>query len=120
MLFKEILGRVALRAVAGVVAAGALATLASCGGGTYQVTAFAPARLLTFGDESSRLETAQGLKYSINAVSSGTADCTSALLWNQTVANSYGLVYANCNPTVSNATNAIDLTSVNATVDEVV
>jgi phospholipase/lecithinase/hemolysin len=122
MLFKEILGRVALRAVAGVVAAGALATLASCGGGTYQVTAFAPARLLTFGDESSRLESAQGLKYSINGVfpTSHETDCTAAPLWNQVVANSYGLIYANCNVNASSTTNAIDLTSVDATVDDVV
>ena len=120
MLFKENLGRIALRAVAGVVAAGSLATLASCGGGTYQVTAFAPARVLSFGDESSRLETGQGLKYSINGVTQSRTDCTVAPLWNQIVANSYGLVYANCNPNVSSATNAIDLTTVNATVDDVV
>jgi outer membrane lipase/esterase len=122
MLFKENLGRIAMRAVAGLVAAGSLATLASCGGGTYQVTAFAPARVLTFGDESSRLEGSQGLKYSINGVvnASHQTDCTIAPIWNQTVANSYGLIYANCNPTASNVTNAIDLTTVNATVDDVV
>ena len=72
MPFKEHLGRIAKRATAGLAAAGALAALASCGGGTYQVTAFVPARILTFGDESSRLEGAQGLKYSINGISSAT------------------------------------------------
>ncbi len=122
MLFKENLGRIALRTVAGLLAAGSLATLASCGGGTYQVTAFVPARILTFGDESSRLEGAQGLKYSINGVVDTTRqiDCTIAPIWNQAVANSYGLIYANCNGNASPQTNAIDLTTVNATVDDVV
>ena len=78
MLFKERLGRIAMRAVTGMAAAGALAVLASCGGGTYQQQAFVPARLLVFGDESSRLQGAQGLKYSINEVSNitGETDCT--------------------------------------------
>ena len=121
MLFNEYLGRVAARAVAGLVAIGALATLASCGGGTYQVTVFQPARVLTFGDESSRLETAQGLKYSINGLNANQlTDCTVAPIWTQIVAGSYGLVYANCNVNVSNQTYAIDLTTVNGTVDDVV
>jgi outer membrane lipase/esterase len=122
MLFNECLGRIAMRAVAGLAAAGALATLASCGGGTYQVTAFVPARILTFGDESSRLEGAQGLKYSINGISSATLqiDCTVSPIWTQALANSYGLVYANCNQNASAETNAVDLTTVNGTVDDVV
>ena len=62
MLFNERLGRIAMRVVTGMAAAGALAVLASCGGGTYQQQAFVPARLLVFGDESSRLQGAQGLK----------------------------------------------------------
>ena len=122
MLFKENLGRVATRAVAGLAAASALAALASCGGGTYQVTAFVPVRILTFGDESSRLEGAQGLKYSINGISGNTfeVDCGVFPIWTQTVANSYGLVYANCNQNASPETTALDLTTVNGTVDDVV
>jgi outer membrane lipase/esterase len=122
MLFKENLGRVAVRAVAGLAAAGALAALASCGGGTYQVTAFVPVRILTFGDESSRLEGTQGLKYSINGISPVTLqiDCNQSPIWTQTLANSYGLIYANCNQNASSETNAIDLTTVNGTVDDVV
>ena len=122
MLFNENLGRVAMRAAAGVAAAGALAALASCGGGTYQVSAFVPARVLVFGDESSRLEGAQGLKYSINGTSSDTqeVDCTQNPIWTQTLANSYGLVFSECNPNASADTNAVDLTTVNATVDDVV
>ena len=60
MFSREHLSRVATRAAAGLVAIGALAALASCGGGTYQVSTFAPVRMLSFGDESSRLEGAQG------------------------------------------------------------
>ena len=122
MLFKDNLGRIAMRAASGLAAAGALAALASCGGGTYQVTAFVPARILTFGDESSRLEGTQGLKYSINGISDATLqiDCNVAPIWTQTLATSYGLVYANCNQNASADTNAIDLTTVNATVDDVV
>ena len=122
MLFTEYLGRVAMRAAAGMAAAGALAALASCGGGTYQASAFVPARILTFGDESSRLEGTQGLKYSINGISDATqqVDCNQYPIWTQALANSYGLVYADCNVNASAQTNAVDLTKVNATVDDVV
>ena len=122
MLFKEHLGRIAMRAVAGMVATGALFTLASCGGGTYQEQSFVPARILVFGDESSRLEGSQGLKYSINGVSSSNSqiDCTLQPIWTQTVATSYGLVFSNCNPNASFNTNAIDHTVVNGTVQDVV
>ena len=121
MLFKEHLGRVAKRAVAGMAAAGALAALASCGGGTYQEQVFVPARILTFGDESSRLEGAQGLKYSINAISPATQqiDCTLNPLWTQAVANSYGLIYRGCNVEATFETDAIDLTTVNGTTADV-
>lgn len=119
MFFQEHLSRFAARAVAGMVA---VVALASCGGGTYQVTVFVPARILTFGDESSMLVGGQGLKYSINGISTATLqiDCTQNPLWTQTLANSYGLVYAHCNPNASNQVNALDLTVLNGTVDDVV
>ncbi len=122
MFSREHLSRIATRAAAGLVAVGALAALASCGGGTYQVTAFAPARMLSFGDESSRLEGSQGLKYSINQISGTTlqVDCTQSPIWNQALATNYGLVFANCNPNASNDINAIDLTTVGGTVNDVV
>lgn len=120
MFFSEHLSRVATRAAAGLVAIGALAALASCGGGTYQVSTFKPVRLLSFGDESSRLEGAQGLKYSINGTTNAQIDCTVAPIWNQALANSYGLVFANCNPNASNNLSAVDLTAVGGTVDDVV
>jgi phospholipase/lecithinase/hemolysin len=122
MLFKERLGRIAMRAVTAMAAAGALAALASCGGGTYQQQAFVPARLLVFGDESSRLEGAQGLKYTINGISPITlqSDCTVNPIWTQALANSYGLTFANCNPNAAFETDAVDNTSVNGTVADVV
>ena len=121
MLFKEHLGRFAKRAVAGMAAAGALASLASCGGGTYQEQVFVPARILTFGDESSRLEGQQGLKYSINGISPATlqVDCTENPLWTQVVANSYGLIYTGCNIEATYETDARDLTTVNGTTADV-
>jgi outer membrane lipase/esterase len=122
MLFNERLGRIVTRAVAGVAAIGALTALASCGGGTYQQDAFVPARILTFGDESSRLEGPQGLKYSINGVSPATlqVDCSVFPIWTESVATSYGLVYSNCNENASFETNAIDFTTVNGTVADLV
>ncbi len=122
MPFQQYLVRVAKRAASGMAALGALAALASCGGGTYQATTFVPARILTFGDESSRFEGAQGLKYSINGISSATLqlDCTQLPIWNQALANSYSLVYADCNVNAAFETDAVDLTKVGATVDDVV
>ena len=117
MFFQEHLSRLA-RAVAGIVA---VAALASCGGGTYQVTAFVPARILTFGDESNMLVGGQGLKYSVNFVtSSELIDCSQSPLWTQLLANSYGLVYANCNIEAVVSPGAFDFSTVNATVDDVV
>lgn len=122
MLFNERLRRIASRSVAGLVAVGALVALASCGGGTYQQKAFVPARILSFGDENSRMEGSQGLKYSINGISPSTlqVDCTQNPIWNEVIATSYNLVYQRCNVNANFETNAIDLTTVGATVDDVV
>lgn len=119
MFFKEHLGRVALRAAAGLVA---VVALASCGGGTYQVQAFVPARILTFGDESNMLSGAQGLKYSINGLSTttGNIDCSVNPLWTQILANSYNISYANCNTQEVASPAAFDRSTLNATVDDTV
>jgi outer membrane lipase/esterase len=119
MFFQEHLGRIATRAAAGLVA---IAALASCGGGTYQVQAFVPVRILTFGDESNSLVGPQGLKYSINGLSAQTdlVDCSLNPLWNQILASSYALTYANCNLEAVASPGAVDLSTVNATVDDVV
>ncbi len=117
MFFTERLGRIASRAAAGLVA---VAALASCGGGTYQVQAFVPARILTFGDENSMLIGPQGLKYSINGVSLQTdlIDCTLNPMWTQLLAASYSLVYGQCNPDAVASPGAISFATVNATVDD--
>lgn len=115
MLFKENLGRRAVRTVAGLVAA---AALASCGGGTYQIKKFTPTRILTFGDESNTLYTTQGLKYSINGISGSTnrIDCSVNPLWTQILAASYNMVYQNCNSQAVAEPTAFDLSTLNATV----
>jgi len=118
MSFRENLSRVATRAAAGLLAAVALA---SCGGGTYQVNEFIPARILTFGDENNILVPPQGLKYTINGVSSATdlVDCSLLPLWNQALATSFGMTYAECNPEAVASPTAFDFATRNATLDDV-
>ena len=62
--------------------------LASCGGGTSQVEAFVPLRLITFGDEMSAF-TADGKKYAVNgfAADGTTPDCKALPIWTQVLAN---------------------------------
>ena len=89
---------------ASVLAAAVL--LASCGGGTAQVEAFKPNRLIAFGDESSLLEdfvdttgVHDGFKYGINDRSSGNAGkCLVDPTVAQLVASHYGFVFSQCNP----------------------
>jgi len=118
MSLKNHLGRIAARAAAGIAVT---AALASCGGGTYQVSVFKPTRILSFGDESSKLVGTQGLKYSINGLNSSTnqIDCSVNPIWTQKLAANYGLVYANCNTDASISTAAYDETTIDATVDDV-
>lgn len=82
----------------------AVLALGACGGGTSQYETFAPLRLLAFGDEASAL-TDTGLKFSVNGTGSNsdgtpttTLDCRAQPNWVQTVANSYGFVFPQCNP----------------------
>lgn len=74
--------------------------MAGCGGGGGQIEPFKPTRILSFGDESSVI-TATGKKYTVNAVNdtTGAIDCASNPLWNQALASTFGLVFAECNPT---------------------
>lgn len=71
--------------------------LASCGGGTSQVEAFVPLRLITFGDEASAF-TADGRKYAVNGMTTDgtTPDCKALPIWTQVVANAYGFGFAEC------------------------
>lgn len=96
-LFKSVVARRAPALLAGLSLA---AALTSCGGGSGQIEAFAPTRILSFGDEMS-LITSAGKKYSINALDSttGAVSCASNTLWIQELATNFGLVYAECNPT---------------------
>jgi len=107
-----------LRALAAVLLSAGL--LAACGGSTSQVDAFAPARLLAFGDELSYL-TDDGHKYSLNALNTTdkTLDCTLSPLWVQTLATHYGKVFSQCKGTGTNVT-ALREATVGARVDDVV
>lgn len=92
-----------LRAFASVMLA---ATLAACGG--TELVKFNPARILAFGDQSSII-TADGKKYTINAVLAdsgvpGTVNCVVNPIWNQILATSYGLTFPECPGSVTGAT----------------
>ena len=79
------------------------ALLAACGGGS-QVTAFAPTRVLAFGDETSVIEDANnngnGRKYTVNALAADnvTLNCAGNPIWVQYLATQYGLTFPQCNP----------------------
>jgi len=95
----------ARRALAGLGFGLALMVLAACGGGTEQITPFAPTRMLVLGDEMSVLTNATdppiGRKYSVNALQSADPtrpDCTVYPLWHQAVATTYRFAYRECNP----------------------
>jgi outer membrane lipase/esterase len=98
------MGKQARRAFTGLVLGLMLGLLAACGGGTEQITPFAPTRMFAFGDEMSVLtkELPQGRKYTVNAMQSDavTIDCsaTAAWLWTQAVANLYLFAFEECNP----------------------
>jgi outer membrane lipase/esterase len=82
-----------------------LALLAACGGGT-QVERFVPTRLVVLGDETSLIN-ADGAKYTVNATVSATdptLDCKINPIWVQVLANAYGFVFAQCNPTAAAVT----------------
>ena len=98
------IGKRARRAIVGMCMGLAVGLLASCGGGTEQVTPFAPVRMFAFGDEMSVLtkELPQGRKYTVNAVQSDgvTIDCavSTAWLWTQSLAALYQFAFEECNP----------------------
>lgn len=89
-----------MRAAARGVVLGALALLASCGGGD-PVVEFDPVRVLAFGDENSVL-TGDGHKYTVNTLveTDGVKalDCAVNGIWVQRLAAGYGLVFPECNP----------------------
>jgi hypothetical protein len=101
-------GNWARRALAGLGVGLALMVLAGCGGGTEQITPFAPTRMLVLGDEMSVLTNATdppigpiGRKYSVNALQAADPtqiDCTALPIWHQVVATTYRFAYRECNP----------------------
>lgn len=100
-VFPE-LRRIARRAIGPVMAAGALAaTLVGCGGGTSQIQAFTPNRLIVLGDEHSLITKdagTNGKKYSVNGLDANSArDCLLLPLWSQALASHYEFVFAECN-----------------------
>jgi outer membrane lipase/esterase len=95
-----------------LAALGALAVLASCGGGG-QVEPFEPTRVIALGDELSVIET-DGRKWSINAFAKKpapneteddptTLDCARNPIWVQTVAAGFGIVFDRCQGTATSA-----------------
>jgi outer membrane lipase/esterase len=92
------------RRVALVLLALLAAIVAGCGGGTSQVQAYSPRRLIVFGDETSALVddgNHNAWKYSVNAIDATTneRDCNQLQIWVQGLAAQYGFVFAECNPT---------------------
>ncbi len=90
----------ARRCCAGLALALGLAAMASCGGGTEQITPFAPTRMLVFGDEMSVLtnEVPRGRKYAVNGLdANGAIECTLRPLWTQILANTYLFAFDECN-----------------------
>lgn len=75
--------------------------LASCGGGTSQVEAYVPTRMVSFGDEASLIVddgAANGRKYTVNGLNANSArDCTLTPIWVQVLATHYGFAFAACN-----------------------
>ncbi len=86
-----------------------LVLLGSCGGGTSQYDPFVPLRLFAFGDEASVLTVTApaGRNYGVNGMNTNNTaddtgddyfDCTLQPNWVQSLAYSYGFVFAECNP----------------------
>jgi len=108
------------RAVAGLVGAVALAAVVvACGGGTSQYETFVPTRVIVFGDDASAL-TPTGRNYSVNGLNTdGVVDCTTQPIWVQSVAQIYGFVFAECNPSSVNVPQARTFAVPGALVDDV-
>lgn len=103
MTFLRELRRQGLRAVAPVALVVATVVVAACGGGTSQVQAFKPDRVIALGDETSVIVndgSGDGFKYAINDRTGTLAGkCAALPTFVQSVFSLYGFVPAACNPT---------------------
>lgn len=108
------------RAMAGLVGALALAAVVvACGGGTSQYEIFTPQRVIVFGDDASAL-TPSGRNYSVNGLDAASlVDCRAQPIWVQSVAELYGFVFAECNPSSVNEPQARTYAVPGALVDDV-
>lgn len=100
------LHRTSRRIASGLAIAAIAGVLASCGGSDS--INFVPARILSFGDESSVL-TPDGRKYTVNGIvpdsgTPGTINCVLNPIWNQVLATSYGRTFPQCPGSVEGAT----------------
>ncbi len=75
--------------------------LAGCGGGTSQVVAFKPARLIVFGDEMSLLVNDganNAKKFTVNGLNAASQrDCLLLPIWVQALSTGYNFAFAECN-----------------------
>lgn len=113
-----------------VLAAAMLLASAGCGGGTSQYEPFVPERLFAFGDEASALTTTApaGRNYGINGINGNNTtdttaddyfDCALQPNWVQSLAASYGFVFAECNPNNATEIKARNCSAPGARVAEV-
>ncbi|MBP6902989.1 MAG: hypothetical protein KBC73_23050 [Burkholderiaceae bacterium] len=122
---RRLAGRTPLTALA--VAASTALLLSACGGGTSQVQAFKPDRMLAFGDENSVIVDAtdssgnhDGFKYTINDRTATTGlKCTATPIFTQSVAGLYGFSFAECREAAT-AIKAYTLAKVDAKVGDAV
>jgi outer membrane lipase/esterase len=111
-----------------LAAAALLLALASCGGGTSQVEPFVPLRMVAFGDEMSAL-TADGHHWGVNGfadtsntpndTTDDTFNCRVLPNWTVSLAATFGLAFAQCNPDGAGNTQAFSRAAPAARVADV-
>lgn len=110
-----------MRVLKSLLAPALLAVLLGGCGGSTRVESYAPNRIVVFGDELSLIGT-NGSKYSVNALKADAVslDCATYPVWPQVVADGYGMVFSECNPTAVASPAGVMKASVGATVADVV